>query len=311
VGIERQTVSIGIAGFPEDAQDRVGLIAAADAALYAAKRHGRNGLVTYVPPLSSTNFEKQRRAADDELQLMAALDRTIRDRAFSFAFQPIATIATQEILGYEALCRPTDDAFPDPTTLFNTAERAGRVIDLGRACRVVAAATLEAMTEDVLLFVNLHPHELNDSLITEGQSAFISHASSVVLEITETAAISDSNRLRRVMAGLREQGFRLALDDLGSGYAGLNSLALLQPDFVKLDMSLIRRIEVDSSLARLIKHILEFAAGEGMQVIAEGVETLQEYEAVRELGCPLAQGYLLARPGPPFPRLTPIAETTD
>ncbi|MBW2528315.1 MAG: EAL domain-containing protein [Deltaproteobacteria bacterium] len=305
VGIEMQTVSIGIAGFPEDAQDRVGLIEAADAALHAAKLQGRSGLVTYVPQLASSNYAEQRRAADEELQLMAALDRTIRDRHFHFAFQPIVHTATHEVLGYEALCRPTDEAFPDPGALFNTAERAGRVIDLGRACRVVAASALEKVDPSALLFVNLHPHELNDSLITEGQSDFVAHAGQVVFEITETAAISDSDRLRKVMSGLRERGYRLALDDLGAGYAGLNSLALLQPDFVKLDITLIRQIEVDGSAARLIKHILEYAEGEGMQVIAEGVETTQELEAVRRLGCPLAQGYLLARPGPPFPTVEP------
>lgn len=304
LGIPRQTISIGVAGFPQDAQDRVGLIAAADAALYAAKRQGRNGLVTYVPPLSSASHEQQRRAADEELQLMAALDRTIRDRNFHFAYQPIVDIAEGGLVGYEALCRPTDAAFADPTSLFNTAERAGRVIDLGRACRAVCSVVLDELPVHLLLFINLHPHELNDSLLTEGQTTLVTHSDQVVFEITETAAISDSERLRKVMAGLRSQGYRLALDDLGAGYAGLNSLAVLEPNFVKLDMALIRRIHEDSSAARLIKHILEFADGEGMRVVAEGVETREELDVVTRLGCPLAQGYFFARPGPPFPTVS-------
>ena len=125
--------------------------------------------------------------------------------------------------------------------------------------------------------------------------------------MTESAAIRDSKRLSKVMEGLRSHGYRIALDDLGSGYSGLNSLAVLKPDFVKLDMSLIRRIQADSSAARLIKHILEFAHGEGMQVIAEGVESAEEVQVVRDLDCRLAQGYFFSRPGPAFPLLPALS----
>ena len=88
----------------------------------------------------------------------------------------------------------------------------------------------------------------------------------------------------------------------------MNSLALLKPEFVKLDIALIRRIRFDHSSERLIKHLLEFALGEGMQVIAEGVENEKEYWAIKELHCPLAQGYFFGRPGPPFPNLCAIPE---
>jgi diguanylate cyclase (GGDEF)-like protein len=304
LGIPPQTVSIGVAAHPVDAQSREDLIAAADAALYAAKRRGRNGMVSYVATLALADHAAQRAAADRELGRGAALERTITDRAFHFVYQPIVEVATGAPWAYEALCRPRDSAFPSPSALFDAAEHVGRVVDLGRACREVCIAPLRELPEPLLLFVNLHPHELNDSLLTEGQSALCALAHRIVFEVTETAAIRDSKRLRAVMDGLHAQGFRIAVDDLGSGYSGLHSLALLHPDFVKLDMSLIRRIEFDSSVARLIKHILDFAAGEGMKVIAEGVETAAEYEVVRRLECPLVQGYFHARPGPPFPLLS-------
>jgi EAL domain-containing protein (putative c-di-GMP-specific phosphodiesterase class I) len=184
--------------------------------------------------------------------------------------------------------------------LFAAAERAGRVVELGRASRRVAVRPLDRLPEPLALFVNLHPHELNDSLLSSAETEVAAYASRLVLEITESEAIRDTKRLARVLDGLRAIGFRIALDDLGSGYAGLNSLSLLKPDFIKLDMSLVRRVATDGGAARLVRHILEFAVGEGMTVIAEGVETEQELEAVRRLDCPLAQGYLLARPSEPF-----------
>ena len=131
------------------------------------------------------------------------------------------------------------------------------------------------------------------------------HASRVVFEITETAEIEDYDRVRRIIATLRERGCRIALDDLGAGYAGLNSLAQLAPDFVKLDMALVRRIHTKSSTRRLVKHILEFCSGEDIPVISEGVETSEEHDMVREIGCPLMQGDFLASPGPAFVTLMP------
>ncbi|HEY2735285.1 MAG TPA: EAL domain-containing protein, partial [Polyangiales bacterium] len=99
---------------------------------------------------------------------------------------------------------------------------------------------------------------------------------------------------------LRECGFRVALDDLGSGYSSLNLLAQLEPDFVKLDMELVRGIQSEGRTARLVQHLIEFCRGEGFTTVAEGIETEAELHAVSELGVDLVQGYLLARPEPPF-----------
>jgi diguanylate cyclase (GGDEF)-like protein len=302
LGFSSQTVSIGVASYPEDADDRVSLVAAADAALYAAKRGGRNALVSYSPSLAFSEAEQQN-AADAELARLAALDQSIRDARFRFVYQPIiATEAGGALMGFEALCRPEHDAFEGPLALFDTAERAGRVVELGRACRSRSTRPIAELPDGCSLFINLHPHELNDDLLAEGEQYLLEHAERIVFEITETAEIRDFDRLRAVMTRLRGHGFRIALDDLGAGYAGLNSLALLRPDFVKLDMALIRRAPVDTSVARLIRHVVEYAAAEGMQAVAEGVETAEELATVRELGCPYAQGYYFAKPGPPFPQ---------
>ena len=125
-----------------------------------------------------------------------------------------------------------------------------------------------------------------------------------MLELTEAAAITDFEHARSRVAALHSAGFRIAVDDLGSGYSSLNSLALLEPDFVKLDMAMVRGIEGGQRAARLIKHILEYCRGEGMRVVCEGIETTQELRVVRDIGVELAQGFLFARPGPAFP--TPV-----
>jgi EAL domain-containing protein (putative c-di-GMP-specific phosphodiesterase class I) len=121
-------------------------------------------------------------------------------------------------------------------------------------------------------------------------------AERLVFEVTETEAISDAARARERIQRLRAYGCRVALDDLGSGYSSLNLLAQLEPDFVKLDMELVRGIEREGRVARLIQHLLEFCRGEGLVTIAEGIETEAELHVVRELGVDFVQGFLVGRP---------------
>lgn len=306
-----QTVSVGIASFPEDATDRQGLTQAVEDAVTAAKRRGRNQIICFSRKLvadtwndSSANY----RSHELEFRSLKALERCLKKRTLFYAFQPIVETQTESVFAYEALCRAPEEDFTGPSELFASAERAGRVSDVGKAVRDISLTTMRALPEPYLLFVNLHPLELNSNLIQEAVDNLAPLAQRLVFEITESAAIQDMERLKALMSALRGLGFRFALDDLGAGYAGLNSLAMLEPDFIKLDMALIRGIQSDSRAARLIKHILEYTNGEGMGTIAEGVETQQEYEVVKQLGCPLVQGFFFARPGPPFPQLDTAVE---
>lgn len=293
-----QTVSVGVASVPDDAFDRSSLIAATEQAVRAAKRSGRNTTVGFSRALAAASEVESSRAVD--IDRFLALDATIDESMFDYVYQPIVDSASRKVVAYEALCRPTHDRFLGPAVLFETAEQAGRVIDLGRACRAVSMAPISDLPPDCLMFINLHPRELNDVALLSEELLAIA-ADRVVFEITETAAIEDYERVRNVIVKLREKGCRIALDDLGAGYAGLNSLAQLVPDFVKLDMALIRRIHDKSATRRLVKHILEFCSGEEIPVISEGVETQEEYDKVREIGCPMMQGNFLAPPGPAFP----------
>jgi len=300
-----QTVSLGVATVPDDAYDRASLIAAAERALAAAKRSGRNTTVGYSRALEVAHAADNAHALD--LDVLIGLEATIESRAFGYVYQPIVEAKTHAVVAYEALCRPQDERFSGPAALFEAAERAGRVIQLGRVCREISLLPAARLPEGCALFINLHPRELDDTVLMR-EPQLSQWADRLVLEITETAAIEDYDRVRRVIARLRQRGCRIALDDLGSGYAGLNALAQLQPDFVKLDMALVRRIDTKSATRRLVKHILEYCAGEGIPVISEGVETAEEHDMVRHIGSPLLQGDFIASPAPPFVEVGEVAE---
>jgi len=299
-GLPHITVSLGVAAFPAHAQEADALIAAAAIALEAAKEAGRNRLICWSRELSvggRLDAGQVRHEADK----FAALGRSIRDRTFRAVYQPIVDLAAGSELAWEALTRPLDPAFTSIVDLLGTAEQGGLVHALGRVLREIQIAAIGQLPADKLLFLNVHPFEFLVQGGIEGEPALKPWTKRLVLELTEAGEVSNFYRARERVAALREAGFRIAVDDLGSGYSSLNNLALLEPDFVKLDMAMVRGIERGGRAARLIKHILEYCRGEGMLVICEGIETQEELRVVRELGVPLVQGYLFAQPGPAFP----------
>lgn len=299
------TLSLGIAGFPDDAADRDGLIEAADMALHAAKSGGKNRVVSYAPGLSRSSSSRQSMVRKQALQLEALSD-SLERRAFRFAYQPIVDVGNGwNIHAYEALCRPTDERFRNPAELFRAAEDAGQILPLGRVLRELCIAPIVDLPPPGRLFINIHPHELNDPRLLDGETVLREHAPRIVFEITEAAEIENFGRTRDLLAKLRRHGYRIALDDLGAGYASLNLLALLEPDYVKLDIEMVRAVRGNDRTGRLVSHILDFARGENMQVVAEGIETTDEYQSVRDLGVTLMQGYYFARPAPPFATVSP------
>jgi EAL domain-containing protein (putative c-di-GMP-specific phosphodiesterase class I) len=219
------------------------------------------------------------------------------------AMHPIVCGRTHAVVGYEALLRSSEPSLPHPAAVIDAAERLGQLDILGRTVREHAAAVFTESGQTALLFVNLHVTDLLDADLLSPRAPLAKLAHQVVLEITERSSLDRVPDVRSVIASLRELGYRIAVDDLGAGYAGLTSFTLLEPDFVKLDMSLIRGIDGNATKQKVVRSMTTLCHEMGMLVVAEGVETRQECAVLVELGCDLLQGFLLARPARPFPEI--------
>lgn len=235
-------------------------------------------------------------------------DHTVLEASFEralatmwMAYQPIVRTRDHTLFGYEALMRSTESTLPHPGAVLDAAERLERLGDLGRHIRDLAAQPVHTCSPDALLFVNLHSQDLTDPTLTATDTPLALVARRVVLEITERASLDDVGDVRARVAQLRSLGFRIAIDDLGAGYAGLTSFAQLEPEFVKVDMSLVRGIDSSTTKQKLVGSVVSLCHDLGIQVVAEGIETMAERDLLTSLGCDLLQGYLLARPGRAFP----------
>lgn len=213
-------------------------------------------------------------------------------------YQPIIRWSLRRPYAVEALVRSSDTTLASAPELLQAAERAARLDDLGRRIRAQVAASAPA---EGLLFVNLHPIDLLDDQLYDPCAPLSALAGRVVLEITEHAGLPDLQSARDRVVALRKLGYRIAIDDLGAGHADLASVTQLEPDVIKLDMSLVRDIDQHPTKRKLVKSMTLVCHDLGMPVIAEGIETLAERDVVIDLGCDLLQGFLHARPGRPFP----------
>ncbi len=236
--------------------------------------------------------------ASDQVTLEADFARAMS--TLWVAYQPILRAADRSIYGYEALLRTQDKVLPHPGAVIDAAERLGRVWELGRAVRNRVAEEVATSADQIVVFVNLHPHDLMDPELFAREAPLNKIAKRVVLEVTERAALDQVRDVTARIAELREFGYRIALDDLGAGYAGLASFAQLEPDLVKLDMSLVRDIGKSPVRRRLVASMVSLCADLGLMVVAEGIETETERDTLIELGCHLLQGFRFGRPAAPF-----------
>lgn len=217
------------------------------------------------------------------------------------AYQPIVNAADGSLFGYECLLRSQEKALPSPEAILDAARIVDRLHELGRIVREKAIAPIADLPEHVLLFVNLHPYDLLDQSLGEDNSPFTNLASRIVLEITERESIDRIPSVEDKIHRLQSLGFKIALDDLGAGYAGLSCFATLQPSIVKLDMSMISGINLSDIKQRLVRSLVEACHDLDVKVVAEGVECKEELVSCIELGCDLIQGYFIARPAASFP----------
>jgi EAL domain-containing protein (putative c-di-GMP-specific phosphodiesterase class I) len=244
--------------------------------------------------------------AGDRAGLEVSFDRALD--SMWMAFQPIVEPVSKKVFGYEALMRTKEASLPHPGAVLEAAERLDRLTDLGRRVRQLSAeAFAEVPSDTALLFVNLHTRDLLDPMLYDANAPLTKIAHRVALEITERAALDDVKDVQSRVAMLRERGFRIVIDDLGAGYAGLSSFVALQPEIVKLDMSLIRNIHQSDVRRRLVASMTSLCTEMSMRVVAEGIEVVEERDVVGGCGCSLLQGYFFAKPGRGFPSVEGFA----
>ena len=272
---------------------------AADAALYAAKDKGRGRTCRYRPSLAL------RPSPGEEREEIEAILRD-SDRCLSAAFQPVLELATGRVSGYEALARFDVEPRRGPDEWFAQAHRVGLGAEL-EAAALRAALAVPGRPGGTFLALNVSPRALAQPLVRD---ALPEDLSTIVVELTEHELFGAEDELAARLAELRARGARIALDDAGAGYAGLQQLIAVAPDILKLDRSLVHGANADQAKLALLEAMISFASSTGAAVCGEGVEDLDDLRALAELDATYAQGYALARPAPPWPVLAPGAAHT-
>lgn len=245
----------------------------------------------------------------DALALLSISGRDLGDRAslelhfnealegLWIAYQPIVSWERRRVIAFEALLRTGDQGMlRGPGAVLDAAERLERIVDLGRVVRGRILDVLPQLPEELSVFVNLHPRELFDDQLIDPADPFARMATRFVLEVTERHSLEHLGNVAKRITALKRRGYRIAVDDLGAGYAGLSSFAQLTPSVTKLDMSLTRDIDQSTLKQRLVRSMVQLCAEMGTQVIVEGVETEAERETLVACGCDLMQGFLFGRP---------------
>ncbi|KGX85451.1 EAL domain-containing protein [Pontibacillus marinus] len=254
--------------------------------------------------LSMVNTERKNTKA---YQLFSSwLDK----KAFSTHYQPIVSLQKGSIYGYEALTRfPQNQIFSHPGELFSYASDVNHLYQLEKITRELAIQSVhQALKTTETLWINLSPEVVHDEGFSTGYTRslldyFGLRADQIVFEITERSAIRDYPAFKNALEHYRKQGFMIAIDDAGAGYSSLEAITELHPDFIKVDRSLIHNIDQSITRQYMLEALLQLTDKIGAEMIAEGVETQKELEWTTKLGVPYAQGYFLARPDYPIPRL--------
>jgi EAL domain-containing protein (putative c-di-GMP-specific phosphodiesterase class I) len=223
------------------------------------------------------------------------IERAIEgDDALRIVGQPICSLDGLETVGMEALARFAGPPKRGPDRWFAEASQVGRRTELELVAAARALARLDELPPTVYLAVNVSPTTLATPAFRRLLAA--TPPSRVVIEITEHAPIDDYEKLNAILASMRANGVRLAIDDAGAGFASLRHILRLEPDFIKLDITLVEAVEHDGSQQALAAGLISFSESIGAEIVAEGIETAEALAALRRLGVGYGQGYLLGRP---------------
>lgn len=291
------TVSIGFTLFNSDAR-QLDIIKQADTALYRAKDRGRNRVALFDTALQ-VEVEK-------EAKLMAELRKAVAHQEFCLFYQPVAN-AAGVVEGYEALLRwkHPERGLVTPAGFIEQLEKSNLILRVGKwvlqtACSQLAVWGQDRSTEHLTLAINISAKQFLDSNFVSDVKLALTDSNAnprrLYLELTECTFYRDINQLIEKMKHLRCEGIRFSLDDFGTGYSALNYLKRLPLDCIKIDQSFVRNVPTDPNDTAIVRCILELARVFCMDVIAEGVETIEQADFLHSIGCMIYQGYLFGKP---------------
>jgi EAL domain-containing protein (putative c-di-GMP-specific phosphodiesterase class I) len=230
-----------------------------------------------------------------------ALEGLVRADELSVVFQPIVSMHDGALFAYEALVRCTRQEVASPPVLFERAVSAGCVGRLGRMVREIAVP----LASGIPLFLNVHPLELEEAWLVRPDDPIYAHDSEVYLEVTESVPLTHFELCQHVLHEVRVRGgVHLVVDDLGAGYSNLKRIIDLEPKVVKLDRELIVGVDRNTRQQRLVANVVRLCRDLDATVVAEGIETASEYDALRDTGVHYGQGFLFARPHFPLPAVS-------
>jgi EAL domain-containing protein (putative c-di-GMP-specific phosphodiesterase class I) len=293
------SASIGITLYPLDATEIEDLFKNADQALYVAKGEGRNRFSFFTPALQE--------AAQTRVRLASDLRTALSDNQFRVLYQPIVELATGSIHKAEALIRwqHPKRGLVSPAAFIPIAESSGLIVDIGEWVFQQSAAQVQkwrqSLHPDFQISVNRSPVQFRHDDSGRASWGLQMHAmglpgEALVVEITEGLLLDTSDVVGEQLLALGDAGVKVSLDDFGTGYSSLAYLQKFDIDFIKIDQSFVRHLITGSTDLALCKAIIVMAHALGIQVIAEGVETAQQRDLLKEAGCDFGQGYLFARP---------------
>lgn len=294
------TPSIGIAVYPEDGEDSNTLIKNADAAMYLAKEKGRNNYQFYTPTLNARTL--------DRLKMESELRDAIAAGNFELHYQPQVIGSNGKLWGLEALVRwrHAERGLIPPGEFIPLAEETGLIMPLGEWVLKESVRQLAewraAGRQDLVISVNISALQFRQTDFLQRVQAIIDNAGlnseAIELELTESILMSDVETSIQTLKGLRSLGFRIAIDDFGTGFSSLNYLRHLPINVLKIDQSFVREMIREPESLAIVESIIALAQALGKETIAEGVETLEEYQLLQARGCRLMQGYYFAKPMP-------------
>jgi len=289
--------SAGVAVFPVDGDSASALVQLAEGALYWAKRSGKSRTRRFDPDHVRLSGDAPQRSE---------IERILSERAIAPLYQPVASLTTGRLIGYEALARFPDAPERPPSTWFAQANACGLGPEL-EAAAIRAALEPIGRPRGTHIAVNVSPSALSTDAV---KNVLPADLSDVIIELTEHEVYVGDSLLANSLAQLRERGARIAIDDAGAGYAGLKQVMWVRPDIVKLDLELTRAIHSDPVRMALVESLVRFARRVGATVCAEGIENHDDMEVLANLDVPWGQGYAIGRPAPPWSQVSPPAAET-